>query len=70
MKTADLIHDRAKALPESIQREVLDFIEYLAQKLRQEDARWSELSLGAAFRGLEEDAWPEYSEQDLKEKWQ
>jgi len=70
MKTADLIYDRARDLPEPMQREVLDFAEYLAQKLRQEDARWSELSLGAAFRGLEEDAWPEYSEEDLREKWQ
>lgn len=70
MKTADLIYDRAKALPEPIQREVLEFIEYLVQKLRQEDARWSELSLGSALRGLEDDAWPEYNEEDLKEKWQ
>jgi len=70
MKTEDLIYDRAKTLPEPIQREVLDFIEYLAQKLRQEDVRWSELSLGAALRGLEDDTWPEYSEEDLKERWQ
>ena len=32
MTTADQIHDEAKALPEALAREVLDFIEFLKQK--------------------------------------
>jgi hypothetical protein len=47
----------------------LDFVEYLSRKLRLEDADWSNLSLRAALRGLENEAGPEYREDDLKEKW-
>jgi hypothetical protein len=70
MKTADRIHEQVQGLPESVQREVLNFVEYLAHKLRQEDTRWSEFSLKTALRGLEDDVWPEYAEDDLKEKWE
>ena len=70
MATVDLIRERVSKLPEPSQREVLDFVEYLAHRLRQEDLKWSEFSLAAAARGLEEDAWPEYREEDFIEKWQ
>lgn len=70
METADHIYEQVRALPEPLRREVLDFVEYLARKLREEDTGWSELSLRAALRGLEGEAWPEYGEEDLKEKWQ
>ena len=59
-----------KTLPEEAQREVLDFVAFLKQKLRKEDGRWTELSLAAALRGMEGDVWPEYAEQDFKERWQ
>ncbi|MDP2655447.1 MAG: DUF2281 domain-containing protein [Candidatus Binatia bacterium] len=69
METADRIYEEVKTLPEPLRREVLDFVEYLARKLRLEDADWSELSLRTALRGLENEAGPEYREDDLKEKW-
>ena len=69
METVDRIYQEVKALPELLQREVLEFVERLALKLRQEDSDWSELSLQAALRGLENEAGPEYREDDLKENW-
>jgi hypothetical protein len=69
METADRIYKEVKALPEPLRREVLEFVEHLALKLREEDADWSELSLRAALRGLEDEPGPEYGEADFKEKW-
>ena len=69
METADRIYNQVKALPEPLRRQVLDFVESLARKLREEDTVWSELSLRAAMRGLKDEAWPEYGEEDFKEKW-
>ena len=69
METVDRIYQEVKALPEPLQREVLEFVERLALRLRQEDSDWSELSLQAALRGLENEPGPEYSERDFKEKW-
>lgn len=69
METVDRIYQKVKALPDPLQREVLEFVERLVLKLRQEDSDWSELSLHAALRGLEDELGPEYSEGDFKEKW-
>jgi hypothetical protein len=70
MKTAEVIYQKVKALPEASQGEVLDFVDYLTQKLRREDATWSEMSLSNALRGMENDVWPDYDEKELKEHWQ
>jgi len=70
MELADRICDQVKSLPEDMQREVLDFLEHLTQGLRGEDAAWSLLSFKAAMRGLEEETWPEYGDNDFVEKWQ
>ena len=70
MKTSDAIHKKVSALPEPLQREVLDFVEYLAGKQERENAEWSAFSLASALRGLEEEPWPEYGDEDFKEKWQ
>lgn len=59
MKTVDRIYEEARALPETVQREVLYFVEYLVHKLQKENAGWSELSVAAALRGLEDEVWPE-----------
>jgi len=69
MAIAELVQEKVKLLPEPIQREVLDFVDYLLQKSRQEDVLWSTLSLRWALRGLEDEEWPEYDAQGLKEKW-
>ena len=49
---------------------VVDLIQEKVKLLsRQEDVLWSKLSLRWALRGLEDEEWPEYDAQDLKEKW-
>jgi hypothetical protein len=41
MKTSDAINKKVHELPEPLQREVLDFVEYLANKYVKEDSDWS-----------------------------
>lgn len=69
MRIADQIQEQVQALPERMQEEVLDFVGYLSYKLRQEDRHWSALSLRSALRGMEDEEWPEYTEEDFKERW-
>lgn len=69
MNIADQINEQVQALPERMQEEVLDFVGYLSHKLRQEDRSWSESSIRSALRGMEDEEWPEYSDEDFKEKW-
>jgi hypothetical protein len=69
MSLADKIIHHVRALPESKQIEVLDFIEYLRIKAdRQENTGWSDFSLSAAMRGMENEESP-YSLNDLKESF-
>lgn len=69
MSLADKIIQNVKALPESKQIEVLDFIEYLRVKTeRHENIRWSDFSLSSAMRGMETEQSP-YSLDDLKESF-
>lgn len=75
MTSTEQITNRQQMLPPRLQREVLDFIEFLAQKVAQredasEEAEWTRFSLAQAMTGLENEDSPEYSEADLKEKWQ
>jgi len=69
MSLADKIINNVRALPESKQIEVLDFIEYLRAKTdRQENTGWSDFSLSSAMRGMENEESP-YSLNDLKESF-
>lgn len=73
MSTAEAIIDRLKGLPDSAQREVLDFVEFLAARraesdAREEDLAWSRLSLAAAMRGMEDEE-ELYTLDDLKERF-
>ena len=70
MNVADAVYGKVKALPAASQREVLDFVDYLSQKLRMEDTDSSGWSLSSALRGMEDERWPEYRDQDLTERWQ
>ena len=71
MTVSDMIVSHLKRLPESLQAEVLDFVQYLGTKA---DARswveckrdWSAFSLAGAMRGLEDEPTP-YSPDDLRE---
>ena len=56
MSLADKIIKNVKALPESKQIEILDFIE------------WADFSLSSAMRGMEDEQAP-YSLNDLKESF-
>ncbi len=71
MTTVQAIIQHLEYLPNSMQREVLDFVEYLefrrqVPSVRKEDATWSDFSLSSAMRGMEEEETP-YTLADLKE---
>jgi hypothetical protein len=68
MADISLIQEKVKLLPEPTQQQVLDFVDYLVQRPRQEDLLWSKLSLRWALRDLEDEEWPQYNAHDLKEK--
>lgn len=75
MIMTEQITARLEKLPPSLQREVLDFVEFLAQKVARREAvggesEWMEFSLAQAMSGLEDEDVPAYSEADIKEKWQ
>ena len=71
MTTAERVHEQVQKLPEPLQAETLDFIEFLmqCQSIRKEDLDWSRLSLAAAMRDIEDEDLPIYDESDLKERW-
>ena len=71
MSVAEKIYRHIQDLPESLQAEVLDFVGYLETKAaRQSDANdhftASEISIALAMQGMEDEAFPEYSREDLK----
>ena len=70
MTTAERIHEQVQRLPEPLQAEALDFIEFLMQRqsVRKEDLDWSYFSLAAAMRDIEDEDAPIYDESDWKEK--
>jgi hypothetical protein len=74
MIVTEQITDRLQKLPPQLQREVLDFIEFLAQRVGQdeaisEEADWMRFSLAQAMMGLDDEE-SEYTDADVKEKWQ
>ena len=74
MSNLELINRKIQKLPEPFQKEVLDFIEFLAtktlrQNTRKEDLEWYNLSLNTAMRNLDDDEFPTYCETDFREKW-
>lgn len=74
MTLPERITERLKRLPEPVQSEVLDFVEFLETKQeRAADARaeerWARFSLGQALRDAEDE--PElYSLDDLRGRFQ
>ncbi len=66
MALKDEINRRVQDLPDQLQAEVLDFVEFLLQKANAgEEHRWSTMSLASAMRGMEEDE-VDYSPADIK----
>ena len=71
MSVAEKIYKHIQELPETLQAEVLDFVAYLEAKATRQDGAYdhfasSEISLALAMRGMEDEAHPEYSKDDLK----
>ncbi len=66
MLTSEKISQHVKKLPDTLQSEVLDFVEYLLTKIAQDDLAWGNFSLDNAMHGLEEESMPTYTLADLK----
>ena len=67
MSPAERTIQELRRLPPEVQSEVLDFVEFLKhRKARKENQEFTDFSLHAAMRGMEEE--PEiYSESDIRE---
>ena len=68
MTVTDKIMQHIQSLPESLQAEVLDFVEYLEAKTGKGEADWTAFSLSSAMRGMEEEQML-YIANDLKESF-
>ena len=71
MAIPNQIQESVQRLPEAFQVEVLDFVEYLLAKaereaLRQEELAWSNLSMAAAMRDIEDEDASLYTLSDVK----
>jgi len=71
MAIAEKIQQYIQELPESLQEEALDYVEYLLAKakskaVQQEEQTWSSLSLESAMSDMEDENSPIYSKADLK----
>jgi hypothetical protein len=71
MTTVEKILESVRELPEQLQDEVLDFVQFLKLKSgafddREEDLEWSKFSLMQAMRGMEDEDWSHISEDDIK----
>ncbi|MFO7681843.1 MAG: hypothetical protein R6X34_17505 [Chloroflexota bacterium] len=74
MTMIDQIQKRVLILPEPLQAQVLDFVEFLLLKNETdynlqdlENLEWSNLSLTMALRGMENEENIDYTVADLKE---
>lgn len=69
MLVSKKIEKYAQKLPEALQFEALNYIEYLLSKTKpemDENADWSNLSLAMMMRGMEDEPTPEYNLNDLR----
>jgi hypothetical protein len=74
MMVAEKIYETVQKLPERVQVQVLDFIEYLLIKAQQDatpedQSIWASMSLDLAMRGMENEDTPEYTRADLREEF-
>jgi hypothetical protein len=72
MRVSERVYEEVKKLPEPLQAEVLDFVQYLASKMERESTPENELasaslSLSLAMRGMEDEDTPSYSTNDLRQ---
>jgi hypothetical protein len=69
MAVEQQIQEKVRLLPENTQYEVLDFVEYLLHRSRQEDLLWTALSLRWALRDQVREEGPDYTADDLRETY-
>lgn len=72
MSVSERIFKEVRRLPEPLQVEVLDFVQYLALRVKREFAAenelsWTSFSLSLAMKGMEDEDSPAYSVDDLRE---
>ena len=71
MSTVEETVELMKRLPDKLQAEVRDFVEFLAARgggrAVERDKDWMNLSLSSAMRGMENEESPTYSPSDLTE---
>ena len=70
MAAREKIYESVQKLPEPLQAEVLDFIEFLLSREERahtpDDPLWARFSLSTAMRGMEDENTPNYTQVDLK----
>ncbi|HLP58202.1 MAG TPA: DUF2281 domain-containing protein [Candidatus Deferrimicrobium sp.] len=72
--TIERISSQTSKLPESFQREVLHFVEFLMSRAksdtesRLEDLEFYDFSLAEAMRGMDDEVIHDYMDSDFKEK--
>lgn len=74
MTVAERILQHLQRLPESLQGEVLHFVQFLESKANRREelydqTEWAAFSLSSAMRGMEDEELP-YTVRDLKESYQ
>lgn len=72
MDTTERILNQLRKLPDAAKLEVLDFVDFLIIKARSldEGRTWSNLSVEAALRGMEDEPLQTYTDEDMLERWQ
>ncbi len=75
MNLLDKIQQETARLPEHLQKEILDFVEFLSAKQTPEtfapmSKKWEDFSLKSAMRGMENEDDSGYENISFKEKWQ
>jgi hypothetical protein len=67
MSLSEQVQQRVRQLPERLQAEVLDFVEFLLAKHAEDERGWAGLSLALAMRGMADEDGPRYDLADVKE---
>ncbi|MGD2063344.1 MAG: hypothetical protein PVF51_07165 [Nitrospirota bacterium] len=72
MDATERILNQLRKLPDASKVEVLDFVDFFVIKARSmdEERTWSDLSIEAALRGMEDEPLQGYTDEDLLERWQ
>ncbi len=70
MSTVENLVEKVRTINPALQLEVLHYVDYLSVRQSGEDVQESRLSLAMALRGMEDEVWPDYKDEDYLEKWQ